>query len=458
MRFAILFSYNKKRLYIKNCFLLTLYLTIYEFAHAIIDQDQTNYLIEHGIYCGIQLDSGSSTKSRIVNGKRSEHIYPWMAYIRVRVGIDTIKYPKVKGNDYVDYGSGGVAITQKAILTCGHCICNEMEPDDAKNIHHMKTTCIPGLYSFNLNQIYLNEIWTMVGETIVSEENLENFPNFDRDTQAFQYRYEPDIRYKLSSNGDVGIIVKEKGLSMKNRNFIPICLPKPDVFKEELEVKLAGWGLRYESSNLLRKEWKKSSCLTNGGRLLDAAHAESKRFLPCKKRPLKRPIYCLPTDNIRSFSTTTEPLFAEEPSIARETLYTSISDKKCEEYYDKVKECWMDNIYVHRMKGLMKGTKDRATLGQMFDEEIQRFEIRNNNKKGSVIVTCYNVNAVGRNGICETTEKAPFNWGFCSTSCKYAEPGEANGEPYHEAIFKYLDTAPKSTKYSGNISQNFYRI
>ena len=258
---------------------------------------------------------------------------------------------------------------------------------------------------------------------------------------------------------------------MKNRKYIPICLPTPEVFtkEKELEVKLVGWGLRYESiSGVTTLVYKpKSSCLTNGARLIDAAYPESKRFIHCNKRGWGDYCWDVLKDDIHSFSTSTEVKFAEE-SLKRlpqfdmlnhaKLLFSLRKDdsmKKCNEYYDEAKKVWIDDMILKRSKG----TINRAPLRQLFDEEVERFQIRRNDLNGKVIETCYNVNAVGRNGICQTNEEAPFNWGFCSTSCGYAgTPGAEDGDTYHEAIFKYLDTAPKSTFFSGNISQKLYHI
>ena len=471
MMYATLYAYIITRLYIKTRYVIVSYLIIYEFARAEIDKDQNEYLLERNIKCGIKPKSGSSTKSRIVNGKPSEHLYPWMASIHVRIAVDNNKYPNAEKT--INTGSGGVAITEKAIITCGHCLCNSKEPDDKENVKNMTRTCLAGSDA-NQNRPNLNEIWVIVGEMDFESDKIERFLAFDSDTQAFLYRYDPTgsygeelgAAYTFSKNGDVGIIVKNKGQSLKGK-FTPICLPTPDVFtkEKELEVKLAGWGFRYESTNLIRQMLEleektnrvQNSCLTNGGRLIDAAYAESKRFIPCKERFQKK--YCwdvLYTYSIRSFSTTTELRFADEPAIATARLAASLLNdndiKRCDEYYDEVKKLWIDGVILMRYKR----TINRAMLDNLFDEEVQRFQIRRNKIDGDVIETCYNVNAVGQNGICETTENAPFNWGFCLTSCDYTKrPSIQKGEPYHEAIFKYLDTAPKYTFYSGNSSQDF---
>ena len=480
MRIATFCAYNIARLYCKMWYIIPLYLTTYEFAHAEIDNDQNTYLLQRHMKCGINHDTGSTTKSRIVNGKPSEQIYPWMAYIHVRVAVDIIQYPN--GKQFIDKRSGGVVITDKAIITCGHCLCNDKEPGDKHNRDNMTRTCLAASDA-NQNQQDINEIWTVVGELVISQDKIENFPTYDADTQAFLYCYEPYSSIKngvkttyFSKNGDVGIVIKNNGLSMKNAKYIPICLPTPETFKKEkeLEVKLAGWGWRYESTNNLRKQFGrkattyrvKSSCLTNGARLIDVAHAQSRRFISCKRKDKKRDVYCWDvfyTKNIRSFSTAKELNFGDETSPSSEKLqklYASFSNgnniKECEEYYDEAKKVWIEDM-ISRGR---KRTNNRYILGDLFDKEVERFEIRTNDIYGKKIETCYNVKAVAFYGICETTEKAPFNWGFCSTSCDYGETDLLRliGEPYHEAIFKYLDTAPKSTKYSGNISQNFYRI
>ena len=102
-------------------------------------------------------------------------------------------------------------------------------------------------------------------------------------------------------------------------------------------------------------------------------------------------------------------------------------------------------------------------MGKLFDEKVKRIEIRKNfNLKkyfktlGEVIVTCYNIEAMGKYGFCETVPDSskPYgqNWVFCSRSCQVNDntvmPGKA--EPYEEATLQYFDTAPKHTLFSGN--------
>ena len=44
-----------------------------------IDQDQYEYLLKKGMACGLIDDDETDAKSRIINGKESTKIYPWMA-------------------------------------------------------------------------------------------------------------------------------------------------------------------------------------------------------------------------------------------------------------------------------------------------------------------------------------------------------------------------------------------
>ena len=83
---------------------------------------------------------------------------------------------------------------------------------------------------------------------------------------------------------------------------------------------------------------------------------------------------------------------------------------------------------------------------------MDRFEIRkpsskNNNKgitiPGKLVASCYNLEKIGKYGICETFKKPPYNWGFCAKSCEFFQNEDpAEKEPYEEATLRYFEDAP----------------
>ena len=77
---------------------------------------------------------------------------------------------------------------------------------------------------------------------------------------------------------------------------------------------------------------------------------------------------------------------------------------------------------------------------------MERFEVRRPDK--SVIQTCYNLNKVAKVGICETFEDKPYNWGFCSRSCRFAHDSErhdAYDDPYEETEMIIENKAPRGS-------------
>ena len=81
------------------------------------------YLQSHGITCGTKLDTtAESTRSRVLNGEQvSNKEYPWLAGIwKISIGTNGRKK---------SYACGGVIISRHAILTAGHCLCND-DPGD----------------------------------------------------------------------------------------------------------------------------------------------------------------------------------------------------------------------------------------------------------------------------------------------------------------------------------------
>ena len=65
----------------------------------------------------------------------------------------------------------------------------------------------------------------------------------------------------------------------------------------------------------------------------------------------------------------------------------------------------------------------------------------------SVIQVCYNLNKVAENGICETFENKPYDWGFCSRSCRFEDEfgRDIPYEPYEETEMLIKNKAPKGS-------------
>ena len=82
-------------------------------------------------------------------------------------------------------------------------------------------------------------------------------------------------------------------------------------------------------------------------------------------------------------------------------------------------------------------------------EKVDRIEIRDDG--GNPIERCYNIEKLGKYGICRTNEEnPPYTWGFCSKSCDvFRNPDQY--QSYEEAKFLYFDTLPphlQNSKYS----------
>ena len=243
-------------------------------------------------------------------------------------------------------------------------------------------------------------------------------------------------------------------------------MPSPNAFSEKngFEVKLAGRGFRFEGSSLDEYTGKlnPSSCYTNEGTMKTNKNLRKRNFLPCKspQTQMKRTKiestpkdieYCsdfLQREHVDSFSIHDDLEFS-----ANTWKFKNVKAGGCEYYYRKAKQAW-----VNHMTSSLLPTVSVKNLRIEFDEKVERIQIWNKNHESTLeeaIETCYNVHALGRYGICQIDENySPFGfqWGFCSRSCS-VQNADIYGlfkpkEPYEEAIFEYLDTAPSFTLFA----------
>ena len=109
-------------------------------------------------------------------------------------------------------------------------------------------------------------------------------------------------------------------------------------------------------------------------------------------------------------------------------------DDKCEMYFEKARLAFATND--------MTKTKN-------FDEEVDRIEILD--RWGNKMETCYNVEKLGRYGVCQTQEAHPYQWGFCSKSCQFYQRSSQPALAYEQAEFLYFEDAPFSSDYEINL-------
>ena len=243
--------------------------------------DEKMQIIDKDYKCGIENKYQQFNKARVINGKVTSNVkYPWLVEI-----VHLIR--KVLPNGKVEHERcGGTIVSDKSILTAGHCVCIPHKPGKK-----LVPTCLQdsnGQQNQNRPENYVH--YTFGSMPVVKRvHELE----FNEDIKVFLHNYDPtwwtnipkdeiEKRLRTWKNGDAAIIINVKGLNLKSYQAIPICLPTPDIFEKDFEVTLVGRGKMYEKCPPNAKSIP-SSCMTNGERIHNAVpnNAEFK-FMPCK--------------------------------------------------------------------------------------------------------------------------------------------------------------------------------
>ena len=206
--------------------------------------------------------------SRVVNGKPSSNTYPWMVKINQKLYFDP-KFITSYDDEFENLGAAGFFISDKAVLTCAHCICNPEKPSKSS----------PGMYTCgqenplgknkeNLNIKGMNEINIEFGKNFAVDDDYE----YDENIEAYVYKYERSLdedSIVQLINGDIGILIAKRDVDIQNKKVVPICLPIPVAFekKSPIDVKFVGWGFRTKLIDFNSIGGTDDHyCLTNGAR------------------------------------------------------------------------------------------------------------------------------------------------------------------------------------------------
>ena len=409
----------------------------------------TNHCFDY-IKCGIKSSKNKSfsPSSRIINSESGlkETSYPWLVFIQKRGIFEKAFAPP--GREFGTAIGAGSIVTGNTIITCGHCICNNDRPSKSQKF---AITCPEKSEEkeANLNKKGSNEIYITLGEPKV--DLFEITGQFDENLKAFLFDYEKDL-VAFSKNGDIGIIIKRNGLGKWSDPTYHICLPSPDLYKDKLKVKIAGWGVRYdESLNPRGNQIRTTSCQTNEARTLNrntiSSFENRVTFRDCRIYETNPAKPRLKKCNTWLFEKNFETLplkidlpgesgvtgLNDLPSSSDLTKIKNLKEqKRCEEYLPKARKAWTDS----------------GNLAVTFDDEIDRIVIKKfgATKREDI---CFNLRKVAKYGVCLTDEKSPRHWGFCSRSCGVTKL-LTKDEAYEEGEYTYFENAPSgSMKFKG---------
>ena len=436
-----------------------------------IFQKQDDLLQREGIKCGTLQQQGrrkgtdddplnplkpsegdtQGPSGRVINGEEtSNEEQPWQARVYVRQNFINNIPQRV-------FTSGGVIVSTKIILTCGHCLCNSLHYSGVGHAMCLPNEGAPGAGNVpwrpaNQNRQSVNEIYYTIGTKVLNQA-------YDNNIQAAIYRYQPitdilDIppQKYFSLYGDIGIVMDNGpgGLRLGEYGAIPICLPAPSIWQtatddstfhtssnrapvRKLRVEIAGRGIRSYPSPPNTQGL--SSCYTNEGVQLNRDNFPNQRdiFLPCERTPATLPAcYRLNTAIIRSFTPQATPVYPATAGGLISQVNRSPNDD-CERLLPIAEAT---PIPFTPLSGYMGNAREPRTLLNTAD----RIEIRTNRNDNNPLV-CYNTNKIGRYGICRTDpryrqQRRAVTFGFCSRSCSVSQHG------FEKMSANYFDEPP----------------
>ena len=301
----------------------------------------------------------------------------------------------------------------------------------------------------------------------------------------YNYLHENKKFLRFSSNGDVGIIILTKPLDATDGiKPTPICLPIHKALSQSIMVRdghvikgvaqttIAGSGARLDE--IKGRIERNSSCTTNEAMKPDSTTRTA--FLQCKK-------YQIIQSNKRKNSFCTklnEILYVGKSGVTDKTLHTTkafpakaTSGMIKFEYrgagplglsrhvtaqlqnikndLDKCEKIWPKALDAIRQNKKLNTLFDV----EQFTETIDRIEVVSFQcppRATKIHHTCYNLQKVGKYGICETYRDEPHNWGFCSRSCDYEyQRSPMFPERYEEVTLQLWEVPPKRSLLASGI-------
>ena len=249
---------------------------LFAMGSSLVDEDQNNYLKKLNIDCGVvNQDKIEGASSRIVNAKPSSHTYSWMTQIFVKWYVDE-KFISNNDKNFKILDSAGALISDRAVLTCGHCICHES--DASKDMPFPFSCGVEnplGKTQENLNIKGKNEIHVSYGRR--TKGKLQDIV-YNEHIQAFVYKFEKNKKVSkdgwkiFRNNGDIGIVITKERLDLAREKISPICLPSPNTYqgKSGMDVNFVGWGDRLKAELDPTGAITSHSCFTNGARKPDS--------------------------------------------------------------------------------------------------------------------------------------------------------------------------------------------
>ena len=378
------------------------------------------YLQSYDITCGTKLDTAAQTaRSRVLNGEQvSNKEYPWLAQIwTLLIGTNGRK---------IDESCGGVIISRHAILTAGHCLCND-DPDlkDGFGVK-IKGDIMTCGSNFDLNRRD-NQIYYSIGTQSTAQD--VNYWSYNARVAAYLFEYDPSVAY-FSKNGDIGIVIDKDGLPLIQHQANPICLPTESSFTKSkkgkgIKVALAGRGLRYfDNGQVDQFGTPITSCLTND--------------FPYQKCKLLNPFEALkPYSPHVSYAFCVDVPVAQDLISSEVNVVFDVSDtaqtvgrivlpekEKCQEYWEKALEAY-------------RKANENISSPKTSIHNAHKIILRKSKNTKDDHKVCFNWKKLSVYGVCKTTSPAPLDWGFCSRSCQ--ESALIPDKPIQHGVFQFVD-------------------